>query len=66
MSNYTHEDLVKRLDRIEHKLDIYLEQLSKHETDLKWVQGYIKVSVSALIGLAGGLATALFQLFTRS
>jgi hypothetical protein len=65
MSNYTHEDLAKRLDRIEHKLDIYLEQIAKHETDLKWVQGYVKLSISALISLAGGLAAALFKLFTE-
>jgi hypothetical protein len=58
------DELVKRLDRIEHKLDIYLERITTHEADLNWVRGYIKLSVGAILSLMGGLATVLLKIFT--
>jgi hypothetical protein len=64
-----HEELARRvderLDRIETKLDKYLEALSRQEADLTWVKGYIRTSVSALIALALGVITSLISVFTE-
>ena len=62
-----HEELARRLearlDKIEAKLDNYLPAQAQHEADIKWVKGYIKVSVSALITLGIGLITTLLKMF---
>lgn len=49
-----------RLDRIEDKLDRYLEKSAQQDVEIKWVKGYIKVSISAIIAIAGALASVLF------
>lgn len=54
--------LEARLNIIEKKLDAHLEKVTKHEADLKWVQGYIKVSLVALITIGGAIATTLFKI----
>ena len=62
-----HEQLAKRLehrlDKIETKLDRYLEISAAQEADIKWVKGYIKVSLSALVAVATGLITTIFRVF---
>lgn len=57
MSNDTQD----RLERIEKKLDIHLEKVSKHEADLTWVKGYIKTSVALFISITVGLITTFFR-----
>jgi len=65
--NREHEELARRVDdrlaRIETKLDVYLERLTQHDTDLQWVRGYIRLSLSTMIALGVGIITALFKLF---
>ena len=61
-----HEELYTRLehrlDRIEDKLDQHLRATSGHESDLKWLQGYVRLSMVLFITLAGAVATALFPI----
>ena len=57
--------LEQRLDKIENKLDRFLEMNAAQEADLKWVKGYIKVSVSAMIAIATGLITTIFKVFFK-
>lgn len=57
--------LERRLDKIEQKLDKHLETTTTHESDLKWVKGYIKFSLTSLIALVGAVSTALFKLFIK-
>lgn len=59
------EELVKRLDRIESKLDIYLEKLVKHDTDIEWLRHYLKISLSAVIAVAVGLITTVLNTFIK-
>ena len=63
-----HEELAKRLetrlDKIETKLDRYLEMNAHQEADIKWVKGYIKVSLSAIVAISAGLITTIFRTFT--
>lgn len=56
--------LEKRLDKIEEKLDRYLELNHKHEADITWVKGYIKLSISLIITILGGLVTTIVGYFT--
>ena len=56
--------LDERLERIEAKLDKYLESISKHETDLGWIKSFIKGSTVALITLTSGLITAFIKMKT--
>jgi hypothetical protein len=62
-----HEALARRLetrlDKIEGKLDTFLPQQSSHEADIKWVKGYIRLSVTAMIALGVGLITTVLKLF---
>ena len=55
------ENLIKKLDRIESKLDKHLATLSKHEADLMWVRGYIKTSVAALLSLTLGIISTFIR-----
>lgn len=55
------EELVKRLDRIEAKLDSHLAQLAKHDADLTWVRGYVKTSITSIISLTIGLIITFFK-----
>ena len=64
-----HEELYTRLehrlDRIEDKLDKHLRATAGHDSDLRWLQGYVKISVAWFIALSGAIATALFPLFLQ-
>lgn len=55
--------LDRRLDRIEGKLDTHLDRISAAETNIDWLRGHAKVTVSLAIALAGSLAGALYKLF---
>lgn len=65
-----HEELARRLesrlDKIESKLDKYLESANSNSADLKWVKGYIRVSVGLFVSVFAGLLTALTKLFNHS
>ena len=54
-------DINERLQRIESKLDAYLEKAAKQETDLVWVRGYIKTSITSIISLAIGLVVTFLK-----
>lgn len=64
-----HADLAarieRRLDKIEDKIDSHLEKVTKNTADIKWVQGYIKVSLSALIAVGAGVVTTIFRVFFK-
>ena len=53
-----------RLDKLEEKTDSkledYLKKLVEHNTNLIWIQAYIKISITAIIALAAGLLQVLF------
>ena len=55
------EELTKRLDRIEAKLDSHLATLAKHDDDLTLVRGYVKTSITSMISLAIGLIVTFFK-----
>ncbi len=65
-----HEELAnrleKRLERIEEKLDNYLQVASTNKADISWVKGYIKVSLSALIAVTAGVITTIFRVFFKT
>lgn len=62
-----HEQLLikleKRLDKIEHKLDVHLELVSQHRTEISWIKGYIKLSLSALLAISTGVISTIFKVF---
>lgn len=62
-----HEDLARRLeerlDKIEIKLDRYLEIIAGQEADLRWVRGYIRLSLAAGLAFGGGLLSVLAKLY---
>jgi len=70
MHKMDHEELAKRLeqrlDKIEDKLDKHLEQVTTNTADIKWVQGYIRLSLTALIALGTGVVTTIFKVFFRT
>ena len=59
-----HDQIYERLERIEEKLDKHLEEVTANRTDLKWVKGYVKTSVSAILAIIGTLITGYFKLFS--
>lgn len=67
MSQMDHEELAKRLegriDRLEAKIDEYLKSTHEQDADLKWVKGYIRVSVSAFLAVITGLITTAIKVF---
>lgn len=48
-------DIKRRLDRIEKKLDVHLEQTMINKADIKWIRGFIKISVSAFIAIVAAI-----------
>lgn len=58
------QEMHRRFDKLEAKLDTYAEQTTAAKQDLQWLKGYVKVSLSALIALGGALISAAFKLFT--
>ena len=65
-----HDDIVSRietrLDKIEEKLDRYLEVSSANKTDINWLRGSIKLITTFILSLAGGVILALVKLFTNN
>lgn len=54
-------ELEKRLDRIEKKLDAHLVQTVQNETDIKWIRGFIKISMTAIFTVISGLVVTLIK-----
>ena len=57
------DEVISRLDKIEDKLDRHMEQSNANKTDIAWVKGFIKISVTMLLGILGSLASYLLHLF---
>jgi len=51
--------LDKRFDRLEHKLDDHLSRISKAETEIHWIKGISRISLTLLLAVIG----FLIQLF---
>lgn len=64
-----HEELAERLearlDKIEAKLDRHIQITTENEVDLRWVKSTIKLTITAILGLMGAVATTLVELFIK-
>ena len=62
-----HEELAsrleKRLDKIEHKLDLHLQKAAANEVDLRWIKGYVKLSLTVIVAIGTGMVTTMFKVF---
>lgn len=65
------DHLDDRLDKIESKiekadakLDNHLERISKAETDISWLRGHAKLTVTLILTALSGLTLAAYQLIT--
>lgn len=60
-----HDELLtrinNRLDKIEEKLDVNLERVSKLETNLSWVKGSLKTTLAFVLSLTIGLVTTFLR-----
>lgn len=60
-----HNELAKRiesrLDKIENKLDKHLEIYAENTADIRWIKGYIKISITALIAISGTIITIVLK-----
>ncbi len=69
MMQMNHEELAnrleKRLDNIETKLDRYLEKMAENSTDVNWVKGYIKITLTTLTAMAVGVITTIIHVFFK-
>lgn len=63
-----HEDLLRQLerrfDRLEEKLDSYMKESATNDADLKWVKGYIKLSLGLIASIIMAIITGAISLFT--
>lgn len=57
------QEILRRLSKIEAKLDKHLEKTVRNEQDTAWIKGYIKFSITAIISLTVGIVTALLKIF---
>lgn len=56
--------VINRLDKIDEKLDRHMEQSNINKTDIAWVKGFIKISVTMIIGVVGSIASYVLHLFS--
>lgn len=59
--NKLHEEMTERFDRLEEKLDKHSELTTKHETDISWIKGTIKMSSSIIITIIGAIISLFFK-----
>lgn len=45
------EDMDARFDKLEAKLDRFAESALKNESDIKWVKGFVKWSLTGLVSI---------------
>jgi hypothetical protein len=57
------EHLDRRLDSLEEKLDSHLERISKAETNIEWIRGYLRVGVTIAITGVSSLCGIIYHLF---
>lgn len=62
--NELKDHLDRRLDQIEGKLDNHLERISKAEEAIVWIKGHVRLVMTLVITMMGGLVTAIYQLVT--
>lgn len=56
----------ERCDRLEAKLDRYSEVSSKNTADLRWVKGYIKLSLTAILGIITSAIAGVLKYFSNN
>lgn len=54
-------EMNKRFDRLEAKLDAYTEHTAAHKQDINWIKGVIKIGLSAVVAVAGAVATYILK-----
>jgi len=55
------ERVEARLDRIESKLDIHLERVSKAESNIAWLKGHVQIATTVFISTVGFLLVKLWD-----
>ena len=58
------QNIAKRLDKIEEKLDKHLEIVATNKADIAWLRGSTRLISTFIFSLAGGVILALFKLFS--
>jgi hypothetical protein len=57
---YDPRRLEERLDRIETKLDTYLETASTNKADITWLKGSVKILITGLISVFSLIVNYIF------
>jgi len=60
--NKLREHLDSRLDKLEDKLDVHIERISKAETSIEFLKGHAKISIMLILSALGALASSLYNL----
>lgn len=64
-----HEQIVgeinKRIDKLETKIDGYFEKEMANFVDIKWIKGYIRFSLVALLTVGAALVPVIVKLFVK-
>lgn len=55
------DNVDRRLDRVEAKLDDHLGRLSTAEASIEWLRGHAKLSITIILSVAGFLASLYFK-----
>jgi hypothetical protein len=55
------ERVEARLDRIESKLDVHLDRVSRAETNIAWLRGHVQIATAIFLSTVGFLMTSLWQ-----
>lgn len=50
-----------RFDRLEDKVDDFQEKITENRSDIGWIKGHLKVTVTIILAAAGFMATALYE-----
>lgn len=69
MSDYISQrldDLGTRLDRIESKLDDHLQRVTKAESDIGWIRGYVRIGTTIFLAVIGALGAVLLNMIFPS
>lgn len=64
--NERFDDLGTRLERIEGKLDDHLQRVTKAESDIGWLRGYARISITVFLGVIGALGAVLLNMLLPS
>jgi N-dimethylarginine dimethylaminohydrolase len=61
MSHPDLSDIKSSIDRVEQKLDKYIEVSQTNKVDIEWVKGFIKTSTSIFTTILGAIVSYLFS-----